>query len=184
MNWKYYIKKIINRNNKDIKTILINNGAKIGNGVFIGEDCFFDLDYSFLLEIGEGAVISAKTIIEFHDSCIPNVRGKGPLRIGKVLIGTRAYIGVRSVVLPGVKIGRGSIIGAGSLVNKNIPDDEVWAGVPVKYICTVDELITKREHEKKQISIDIEYIGEIEKSLVNYSEYKKSKINFVKDNFS
>ena len=113
------------------------HGGKIGKSVFIGQDVLIDYDYCFLLEIGDGAVISARTIIEFHDSCLPNVLGRADAKIGVVKIGARAYIGVNSVILPGAKIGNGAIVGACSLVNRYIPAAEVWGGIPARYICTV-----------------------------------------------
>lgn len=53
---------------------------------------------------------------------------------GKVLIKENARIGTHSVVMPGVTIGRNSVIGAFSFVNKNIPDNVVAYGVPVKVV--------------------------------------------------
>jgi maltose O-acetyltransferase len=159
------------------------HGGQIGDGVFIGKDVLIDYDYCFLLKIESGAVISARTIIELHDSSLPNVLGKGKTKIGRVKIGKKAYIGVNSVILPGVNIGRGSIVGACSLVNRDIPSNEVWGGIPVKYICSVNDLVEKRKISNR---IDIKYfdwIGEIEKKQFNYSLYKKKFIDKVKLKF-
>jgi dTDP-4-amino-4,6-dideoxy-D-glucose acyltransferase len=41
-----------------------------------------------------------------------------------------AFLGVNSVVMPGVSIGIGAVIGAGAVVTRNVPDYEIWAGVP------------------------------------------------------
>lgn len=51
-----------------------------------------------------------------------------------IVIGNNVWIGYGTQVLGGVVIGDNSIIGAGSIVTKNIPDNEVWAGVPAKFI--------------------------------------------------
>lgn len=52
-----------------------------------------------------------------------------------LIIGEDVFIGVRAIILGGVtKIGKGAVIGAGSIVTKNIPDYEVWAGNPAKKI--------------------------------------------------
>lgn len=45
-----------------------------------------------------------------------------------------AFLGVNSVVMPGVTIGTGAVIGAGAVVTKDVPDYEIWAGVPAKKI--------------------------------------------------
>lgn len=157
-------------------------GGKVGRGVFIGKDVLIDYDYAFLLEIGDGAVISARTIIELHDSSLPNVFGKGKNKIGRVIIGPRAYIGVNSVILPGIKIGRGAIVGACSLVNKDIPPGEVWAGIPVRFICMVNELQKKRNVSNSMIGY-FDWIGEIEKETLNYQKLKRKFINQVRSYF-
>jgi acetyltransferase-like isoleucine patch superfamily enzyme len=51
-----------------------------------------------------------------------------------IFIGDDAFIGANSIVLKGAHIGNRSIIGAGSVVTKTIPDDEIWAGNPIKFI--------------------------------------------------
>ena len=53
---------------------------------------------------------------------------------GKVHIKKNAFVGVNSVILPNVTIGENSIVGAGSVVNKDIPPNTIAAGVPVKII--------------------------------------------------
>ena len=51
-----------------------------------------------------------------------------------IYIGEGSFIGACSIILKGVRIGKHCVIGAGSVVTKNIPDDEVWAGNPIKFI--------------------------------------------------
>lgn len=51
-----------------------------------------------------------------------------------VIVKRGAFIGAHSLILKGVTIGERSVIGAGSVVTKNIPDGEVWAGNPAKFI--------------------------------------------------
>ncbi len=48
----------------------------------------------------------------------------------KVILKESCFIGASSIILPGVTIGQKSIIGAGSVVRDNIPDNEIWAGNP------------------------------------------------------
>ncbi len=45
-----------------------------------------------------------------------------------------AFVGVNSVVMPGITIGKGAVVGAGAVVTKDVPDYEIWAGVPAKKI--------------------------------------------------
>lgn len=51
-----------------------------------------------------------------------------------VLIKSNAFIGAHSIILKGVTIGENSIIGAGSVVTKSVPDNQIWAGNPARFI--------------------------------------------------
>ena len=51
-----------------------------------------------------------------------------------MIIKDNVFIGARCLILKGVVVGENSIIGAGSVVTKNIPDNEIWAGNPAKFI--------------------------------------------------
>lgn len=55
------------------------------------------------------------------------------------------FVGSNSTILPNVSIGPNTIIAAGSLVNRSIPGDGVYGGVPAKFICSFEEFIAKRE---------------------------------------
>ena len=55
-------------------------------------------------------------------------------RVAKVTIGNDVWIGMRSIIMPGVKIGNGAVIGAGAIVTKNVPDYAIVGGVPAKII--------------------------------------------------
>jgi acetyltransferase-like isoleucine patch superfamily enzyme len=51
-----------------------------------------------------------------------------------IVIEDEAWLGTHVVVLPGVKIGKGAMIGAGSVVTKDVPAWEIWGGVPARFI--------------------------------------------------
>ena len=61
------------------------------------------------------------------------------------MIGDNVFIGMRSTILKGVHIGNNVIIGANSLVNKDIPDNCVVAGNPCKVLMSLDEYLEKRK---------------------------------------
>ena len=57
----------------------------------------------------------------------------------EIRIKSGAFVGSRCIILKGVTIGEHSIIGAGSVVTKNIPNNEIWAGNPAKFIRSIQE---------------------------------------------
>ena len=64
---------------------------------------------------------------------------KHVIKFGKIEVGEYSFIGARATILPGVTIGDHCVIGAGSLVNRDIPNGTVYAGVPARFICTTKE---------------------------------------------
>ena len=69
--------------------------------------------------------------------------------IGCIDIKDNVFIGSNTTILPDVMIGPNTIIAAGSLVNKSIPGNGVYGGVPVNYICSMDDFIEKRKNVLK-----------------------------------
>jgi len=62
-----------------------------------------------------------------------------PLLLNRYILKKRAWIGINSTILPGVTIGENSIVGAGSVVTKDVPDNTIVAGNPAKFIKRIDE---------------------------------------------
>ncbi len=119
------------------------NKLIIGSGTWIGQQCFFHSGGG--IEIGENVGVGpgVKILTSYHGMegfAQPIMHAK--LLFEKVVIGDGCDIGINAVILPGVTIGRGVQIGAGAVVTKNIPDYEVWAGVPAKKL-------RKRSHSAK-----------------------------------
>lgn len=61
------------------------------------------------------------------------------IKFGKIEVGEYSFIGARATILPRVTIGDHCVIGAGSLVNHDVPSGTVYAGVPAWFICTTAE---------------------------------------------
>jgi putative colanic acid biosynthesis acetyltransferase WcaF len=82
--------------------------------------------------IEEGATVAQEAYLctGTHDFSSPAL----PLQTAPIIVGAHAFIGARAFILPGVKIGRGAIAGAASVVTKNIPDNTVAVGNPAKPI--------------------------------------------------
>ena len=97
---------------------------KLGENTDIGAFTYINAKHGVVIErdVQIGSHCSIYTI-----STIDN-------KMGKVIIKENARIGTHSTIMPGVTIGKNSIVGAYSFVNKNIPDNAVAYGVPVKII--------------------------------------------------
>ncbi len=131
---------IIGRQQKMI--FWVEGKLKIGNNVGMSSTaiiCNYDI------EIGDNVKIGGNTVIydtDFH-SLNASIRADKNLdklnaKCGKVLVKDNVFIGSHSTILKGVTIGENSIIGACSLVSKDIPDNEIWAGNPAKLIKKID----------------------------------------------
>lgn len=60
--------------------------------------------------------------------------GQQGMRVAEVVIGNDVWIGMRSIIMPGVCIGNGVVIGAGAVVTKDVPDFAIVGGVPARII--------------------------------------------------
>jgi maltose O-acetyltransferase len=88
------------------------------------------------VEIGEGCLIAAHSVItsEGHDPNAESFRDSS--LSGKVVINNNVWLGAGVYVMPGVKIGENSVIGAGSIVTKDIPPNSIALGNPAKIVKT------------------------------------------------
>ena len=104
---------------------------KIGKNVFINACCRFQDQGG--IEIKDGALIGHNVTIATlnHDF---NPQKRANLKPNSVKIGKNVWVGSDSTILPGVEIGDGAIIGAGSVVTKNIPPNTIAVGNPAKVI--------------------------------------------------
>lgn len=94
----------------------------------------------WLITIGDNVYITAGCQFITYDGGTLILRKETPdLELtAPITIGNDVYIGLNTMILPGVNIGNRVIIGAGSVVTKDIPDNSVAAGVPARVIKTVD----------------------------------------------
>ncbi len=111
--------------------------VKVGENTWIGP--FTLIDGTGGLEIGNCCCISAGVHIYTHDTVNRFVSGgKEPTNYASVKIEDCCYIGPQSVIRAGISIGKHSIIGACSFVNKSIPPNSIAVGIPAKVIGRVD----------------------------------------------
>jgi maltose O-acetyltransferase len=109
-------------------------GLKIGKGSSIGHRAILDARKGLI--IGENVVFATEVMVWtlHHDYNDINFAGKG----ASVLIGDFVWLGSRSIILPGVTIGKGAVVATGAVVTKDVEPYTVVAGIPAKVIAKRD----------------------------------------------
>lgn len=64
-------------------------------------------------------------------------------KVGSIVLYENAFVGAYSILMPNTSVGKNSVVAAGSVVTKHIPDGEVWGGCPAKYIMKTSDYATK-----------------------------------------
>lgn len=132
--------------------ILRRLGCNLGKDVFIGDHVRIDSGHANLIYIGDHAHITGGCRLLCHQRDLRNYR-KGddaaalPYKLGEIHIGKGVMIGMETLIMPGVTIGDGAIVGANSLVTKDIPAWTIATGRPAKVIKEIKE----REDEHTDI---------------------------------
>jgi acetyltransferase-like isoleucine patch superfamily enzyme len=106
----------------------------LGNSVFIGKGA--QLDVAGEMWIGNNVLIAPGVFVTDHHHGMalgrPMMEQSGVTL--PVVIGNDVWIGARAVILPGVSLGEGSVVGAGSVVTKSVAPRHVVAGVPARVL--------------------------------------------------
>ncbi len=144
-------------------------------GVKIGEKCQLlnrPLNYGsepWLIEIGNKVTITYGVFLITHDASSRLFRESLPEsspfgnRFGSIRIHDNCFVGVNAIILPDVSIGPNSIVGAGSVVNSDVPPNTVVAGVPARPICSLDEY--KEKYLSKSVPIKSKNREDLRKEL-------------------
>jgi UDP-2-acetamido-3-amino-2,3-dideoxy-glucuronate N-acetyltransferase len=124
--------------------VVVLPGAVIGENCNICSQCFIENDVRIgnNVTIKNGVFIWDGITIEDNVQIGPNVtftndkypRAKQAFNIQKTTIRTGASIGAATVILGGITIGENAMIGAGSVITKDIPSNELWFGNPAKFV--------------------------------------------------
>lgn len=108
----------------------------------------------YLVSIGDETLISNDVLFVTHDGGTWAFRDQHPgvNRFARIEIGSRVFVGARSVILPGVRVGDRAVIGAGSVITRDVPPEVVVAGAPARLLMTLDEFRSRCRAESLSFS--------------------------------
>ncbi|MGE7603999.1 acyltransferase [Peribacillus sp. NPDC097675] len=98
-----------------------------------------DVMFPEKISVGRNTVIGYNTTILAHEYLI------NEYRLGEVVIGDEVLIGANSTILPGLTIGDGAIVSAGTLVHKDVPEGAFVGGNPMQVIYTKEEMLLREQ---------------------------------------
>jgi len=114
-----------------------NERIEIGNNVSLNANVMINADRGGSITIGDNVIIGPNVVLrssnhKFNTTQIP-IREQGH-ESGRIIIKEDVWIGANVVVLPNVTIGKGTVVGAGAVVNKDVEEYSIIGGVPAKVI--------------------------------------------------
>ncbi len=112
---------------------------KVGDQTSFALMVMLDCMFPEKITVGRNTVIGYNTTILAHEYLIKEYR------LGEVVIGNEVLIGANSTILPGVVIGDGAIVSAGTLVHKDVPEGAFVGGNPMRVIYTKEERANQLE---------------------------------------
>lgn len=119
-------------------TLAVGSTVAIGEGTYINSGLILIDDYK--ITIGKGCLFGTNvTLCTTGHPIDPEERAKGGMYSFPITIGDGAWIGAGAIILPGVNIGKYAVIGAGSVVTKDIPDYTVAVGNPCRPLRKINE---------------------------------------------
>ena len=110
-------------------------GVKIGDRTAFALMVMLDIMFPEKISVGKNSIIGYNTTILAHEYLIDEYR------LGDVVIGDGVMIGANSTLLPGISIGDGAIVSAGTLVHKSVPEGAFVGGNPMQVIYTKEERV-------------------------------------------
>lgn len=156
-----------------LKRLLHPNKIAKMQGVQFGKNCNFgNVNFGSepnFIKIGDNFYSSSNVQFITHDGSVNVIRNLYPEYknidlFNPIIIGNNVFIGYGAIILPGTEIADNVIIGAGSVVKGKVQSDSVYAGIPAKFICSIDDYLEKNKakfiytknlpHDEKKKFID------------------------------
>lgn len=121
-------------------------GVKVGEGCWLSDITTKTFGSEpYLVTIGSKVRVASGVRFVTHDGSVLVFDKPGIDLIAPITLEDNSFVGMNVVLLPGVTIGANSIVGAGSVVSRDIPPNVVAAGAPARVVCTLEEHWAKVE---------------------------------------
>lgn len=117
---------------------LIKRGLTLGSNFQMEKGCNIDANFPWLVAIGDNVTFASQVAVLAHDGSTQKLIGYS--KVGKVTIGNNVFVGYGSIIMPSVVIGDGAVIGANSVVTRNVAPGMVAVGSPAREIMSAAEL--------------------------------------------
>ncbi len=117
-------------------------GVNIGHNVYIGMHSVIDNAYPEYIYIEDNVSLAGEVTVIAHSNPYEHFRPIIESRVAPVVIKEGAWIGLKAALLPGVTVGVKSIIAAGTMVDKDVPDYSIAKGNPMKIITNYESLMS------------------------------------------
>lgn len=144
-----FYSRLKDRKKQSYIAALQRDGLKLGRNVNIVDDFFFDRAHCYLISIGDNTTIAPSVRLVAHDASTKLYLGY--TKFGKIDIKENCFIGHSVTVLCGVTIGPNSIVGAGSIVTKDVPPNSVVVGAPAKVVCSLEEYLARHRVDASMV---------------------------------
>ncbi len=130
---------------RKLRPILIRKmGCHVGKNTFFGDYVRMDTSYADMIYIGDYTHITSGCRLLCHQRdlsgyCVGDNAADLGYRTGEIHIGKGVMVGMETIIMPGVTIGDGAIIGAGSIVTRDIPAWTIATGRPARVVKQIPE---------------------------------------------
>lgn len=133
-----------------LSRFFISQNISIGDNVFINEQCILVAEEKITIgdnvKIGFGTMLITSNYQPYY-----NPKSKKRLQYFEpIKVEDNVWIGAAAVILPGVTIGKGSVVGAGAVVTKDVAPHTVVGGVPAKLIKTIEVEMKKKKPSRSK----------------------------------
>ncbi len=116
-------------------------GVTIGEHVYIGQRCAIDNAYPEYVYIEDNVSLAGGVMVIAHANPYPHFRNVVESSVAPIVIKEGAWIGEGAILLRGVTIGKNAIVSAGTVVDKDVPDNSMAKGNPMKIVADFSALM-------------------------------------------